>query len=163
MHMPTRASLVCMKHVKVALLSGLLAVGFCLPATAQYSIDWFKVAGGGGASTGGAYSVSGTIGQHDADGPMTGGSYSLTGGFWTLITAVPTPGAPRLFITPSGSGVVVSWTNASTPFVLEHNSDLSNANGWSAVLSLPVTTDKVNYVTNPIAPGNDFYRLRQTF
>ena len=28
-----------------------------------YSIDWYKVAGGGGTSTGGVYSVSGTIGQ----------------------------------------------------------------------------------------------------
>ena len=51
----------------------------------SYSIDWYKVAGGGGTSTGGTYSVSGTIGQHDAGGPMTGGSYSLTGGFWALI------------------------------------------------------------------------------
>ena len=32
----------------------------------SYSIDWFKIAGGGGTSTGGVYSVSGTIGQHDA-------------------------------------------------------------------------------------------------
>ena len=41
------------------------------------------------------YSVSGTIGQHDAGGPMTGGNYSLTGGFWALY-AVQTPGAPCL-------------------------------------------------------------------
>jgi len=31
-----------------------------------YSIDWYKIAGGGGTSTGGVYAVSGTIGQHDA-------------------------------------------------------------------------------------------------
>jgi hypothetical protein len=35
-------------------------------ASAQYAIT----------STGAAYSVSGTIGQHDAGGPMTGVSYS---------------------------------------------------------------------------------------
>ena len=47
----------------------------------QYSIDWHTIDGGGGASTGGVYSVSGTIGQPDAGGPLTGGSFSLIGGF----------------------------------------------------------------------------------
>ena len=46
----------------------------------QYSIDWYKLSGGG-TSTGGVYSVSGTIGQPDASGAMTGGDYSSTGGF----------------------------------------------------------------------------------
>ena len=64
----------------------------------SYSINWYKVAGGGGASTGGVYSVSGTIGQHDAGQPITGGTYSLTGGFWSLIAVVQTPGAPTLYI-----------------------------------------------------------------
>ena len=42
---------------------------FALAAPAQqYSIDWYKIAGGGGTSTGGTYAVSGTIGQHDAGG-----------------------------------------------------------------------------------------------
>jgi len=44
-----------------------------------YSINWYKIAGGGGTSTGGTYQVSGTIGQPDASGAMTGGNYSLTG------------------------------------------------------------------------------------
>ena len=45
------------------------------PAFAQsYSIDWYKIAGGGGTSSNGQYIVSGTIGQHDAGGPMTGGN-----------------------------------------------------------------------------------------
>ena len=68
----------------------------------QYSVDWYKISGGGGTSTGGVYSVSGTIGQQDASGPMTGGSYSLTGGFWALISVVQTPGAPNLIITFAG-------------------------------------------------------------
>jgi hypothetical protein len=53
----------------------LLFVGLLLPAidfAQQYSIDWYKIAGGG-TSTGATYQVSGTIGQHDAGGPMTGG------------------------------------------------------------------------------------------
>ena len=62
---------------------------FCLQALGQsYSIDWYKIAGGGGTSTGATYQVSGTIGQPDAGGAMSGGNYSLTGGFWSLIAVV---------------------------------------------------------------------------
>ena len=47
-----------------------------------YDLSWSTIDGGGGTSTGGAYSVCGTIGQHDAGGPMIGGNFALTGGFW---------------------------------------------------------------------------------
>src|SRR5450432_2653063 len=85
--------------------------GVCLHSLrAQgYSIDWYKGSGGGGTSTGGVYSVSGTVGQHDAGAPMNGGSYSLTGGFWALISVVQTPGLPDLAITRAGNSVMVSW------------------------------------------------------
>src|SRR5450432_2959948 len=89
-----------------------LLLGWLIPAFSfaqSYSIDWYKVSGGGGTSTDGVYSVSGSIGQHDAGGPMSGGSYSLTGGFWALISVVPTPGFPDLAITRAGNSVMVSW------------------------------------------------------
>jgi hypothetical protein len=48
-----------------------------------YDLTWNVIAGGGGTSTGGAYSLSGTIGQSDASPvPLSGGSYTLNGGFW---------------------------------------------------------------------------------
>ena len=65
---------------KLFLLCGLLVVS--LAWAQQYSVDWYKVAGGGGTSTNGQYSVSGTIGQPDASAAMSGGPYSVTGGFW---------------------------------------------------------------------------------
>src|SRR4051794_17923273 len=79
----------------------------------SYSIDWYKVADGGGTSTGGIYSVSGTIGQPDAGGAMSGGTYSLTGGFWSLF-AVQTAGAPalRIFLTATNTAVV-AWPGPS--------------------------------------------------
>lgn len=81
---------------RVGLVMTALAVA--LDAAAQdYSIDWFKVSGGGGTSTGGVYSVSGTIGQPEA-GRLSGGNYTLQGGFWGAIAAVQTPGAPLLSI-----------------------------------------------------------------
>ena len=52
----------------------LLPSAFCLRAWGQsYSIDWSTIDGGGGTSTGGVYTVSGTIGQPDA-GTMSGES-----------------------------------------------------------------------------------------
>ncbi|MCX6925718.1 MAG: hypothetical protein NT154_21275 [Verrucomicrobia bacterium] len=59
------------------------------------TLNWFTVDGGGGTSTGGVYSVSGTIGQPDA-GQMSRGNFTLTGGFWNVTAAVQTPGAPLL-------------------------------------------------------------------
>ena len=48
---------------------------------ANYEIVWSTIDGGGGTSSGGSYTLSGTIGQPDA-GEMSGGDYVLTGGFW---------------------------------------------------------------------------------
>lgn len=56
------------------------AVTLAAPA-ADFSIPWWTVDGGGGVSAGGAYTLSGTIGQPDA-GVQSGGVYTLDGGFW---------------------------------------------------------------------------------
>ncbi|GJQ30511.1 MAG: hypothetical protein HBSAPP03_23950 [Phycisphaerae bacterium] len=58
-------------------------------AQAQPTIDWYTIDGGGGTSAGGAFTLSGTIGQPDA-GVMSGGSFTLSGGFWV---STP-PGGP---------------------------------------------------------------------
>jgi len=135
----------------------------CLPAIGQqYSVNWFKVAGGGGTSTGGMYQVSGTIGQHDAGGPMTGGQYSLTGGFWSVITAIQTPGAPLLAISLNAqlSTVTVSWPASAGGFVLQQNSDLTTPNWINS--GLPVTTNgATESVTISPPTGNLFLRLKQ--
>ena len=53
-------------------------------ASAQsLEISSYTIDGGGGTSAGGVYSLSGTIGQPDAGGPMTGGVFELAGGFWS--------------------------------------------------------------------------------
>jgi hypothetical protein len=47
-----------------------------------YDLTWNTVDGGGHTfSTGGDYSLGGTIGQADA-GVLSGGDYALVGGFW---------------------------------------------------------------------------------
>jgi hypothetical protein len=50
-------------------------------AHAQYTIDWFTIDGGGGDTAGGAFTLSGTIGQPDA-GAQAGGTFQVSNGFW---------------------------------------------------------------------------------
>jgi hypothetical protein len=136
-------------------------VGFLLAvfsANAQsYSIDWFKIAGGGGTSTGAVYSVSGTIGQHDAGGPMTGGSYSLTSGFWALISAVQTPGAPTLYITHSNNTVTVYFQNVSG-WTLQQKPNPGASGSWSPSTGI-TTSNGTNYLNMVSPTGNLFFRL----
>ena len=121
----------------------------------NYSIDWYKVSGGGGASTGGTYQVTGTIGQPDASGALGGGSYSVTGGFWSLY-AVQTPGAPLLTITHIGNQAIVSWPPSVTGWTLQTNANLATPT-WGKYLGAIVN----NSVTNAPPRGNLFFRLKQ--
>ncbi len=62
-----------------------ISLGMALAGAAQaqpFQIDWHTIDGGGGLSTGGSFELYGTIGQHDAGGPMNGSSYEVVGGFW---------------------------------------------------------------------------------
>jgi hypothetical protein len=140
-----------MKNIFPNILAFLL---LALTANAQnYSIDWYKIAGGGGPSTGGTYQVSGTVGQPDASGAMTGGSYSLTGGFWALY-AVQTAGAPLLTITYVGNQAVVSWPSSVTGWTLQTNANLGTPT-WGNYLGTILN----NSVTNAPPKGNLFFRL----
>jgi len=144
-----------------ALAFCIFACAFCFPAWAQYTIDWSTIDGGGGTSTGGVYSVTGTIGQHDAGGPMTGGSYSLTGGFWALISVVQTPGLPLLTITLNSqlSTVTVSWPDTGS-YTLQTNNNLNTSN-WLGYGGTVNTANGTNSVTVTPPTGNLFFRLKQ--
>jgi hypothetical protein len=143
-----------MKQIKrVLILSVCLGA---MVALAQYNINWFKVAGGGGASTNGPWSLSGTSGQPDAGGPMTNGPYSLVGGFWALPTLAQTPGAPTLHITNAAPGWAVIWWTPSTPgFTLQISPAVSPA-AWT---NAPSGTN--NPATVPATLPARFYRLVQ--
>jgi len=123
-----------------------------------YSIDWYKIAGGGGTSTGATYQITGTIGQPDASGAMTGGNYSLTGGFWSLIAVVQTAGLPNLTITHNGNMVSVSWPN-TVSCTLQQNANLALANGWGPSGYQINTTNGTNSITITAPAGNLFFRL----
>ena len=126
----------------------------------SYSIDWYKIAGGGGTSTGATYQVTGTIGQPDASGAMSGGNYSLTGGFWSLISVVQTAGAPTLTITQSGNTVKVLWPYPSTGWTLRQNSNLASPANWSTSGNV-TPSNGTNYLNITTPTGNLFFRLDQ--
>ena len=72
------------KSRMISFVAGLLCLISSLSeANAQFTIDWYKIAGGGGEMSGAEYDLQGTIGQHDASQELTGGTFSLSGGLWT--------------------------------------------------------------------------------
>jgi hypothetical protein len=121
----------------------------------SYSLDWHTMDGGGGTSTGGVYSVSGTIGQSDAGAAMTNGQYSVAGGFWALPHAVQTDGAPTLIIAKGAPGLAsISWTPATgTNWVLQERLSLTSGSWTNA------PSGATNPITVPATVPAKFYRL----
>jgi hypothetical protein len=140
-----------MKHL-ISTMAPLLFLTLGVQAQ-SYSLDWYKIAGGGGVSSNAPYQVTGTVGQPDASGAMSGGSYSVTGGFWSLY-AVQTPGAPLLTITHVGNQAIVSWSPSVTGWTLQTNANLATPT-WGNYISAIVN----NSVTNAPPKGNLFFRL----
>src|SRR5213596_878666 len=104
-------------------LLSVLACALFLPvlANAQYAIDWFSLDGGGGASSGGSFTLTGTIGQPDA-ATLSGGNYTLQGGFWPGIVVPAIGEAPALFIQLSSASIIILWSPTSSGFSLEQSS-----------------------------------------
>lgn len=126
--------------------------------SANYSIVWHTIAGGGGTSSGGNYTVNGTIGQHST-AVMSGGAYSVTGGFWGIIAAIQTPGAPLLTVTVAGKQATISWQAPAAGFVLEQSPSLT-PDGWSISPTTLITNKGVVSATVSAGGGYRFYRLR---
>jgi hypothetical protein len=136
----------------------------CVASHAQtYTIDWYKIAGGGGTSTGAVYNVTGTIGQPDASSAMGNGSYSLTGGFWALISVVQSAGVPKLIIVPNGANSVkVLWPDPATnTYTLQQNSTLNNSVGWATTGFSITSANGTNSITITPPIGKLFFRLKQ--
>jgi hypothetical protein len=143
-----------MKTIRLILAAAVLLTSAV--SAQQFRIDWHTIDGGGGTSTGGVFTVSGTIGQPDAGGPMTGGQYSVTGGFWALPIAVQTPGTPILTIARAAPGFAqISWSPATPGFALQQSDNLTTPN-WSDAPS-----GAANPATVPATLPSKFYRLHK--
>lgn len=136
-------------------LNAWLLFKFESTAAAQaYSLSWSTIDGGGGTSSGGSYTISGTIGQPDA-GRLTGGSYVLDGGFWGLIGVVQ---PPRLSVVRAGANVVISWPATTSIYTLESADQLAGP-VWVAVGQSPILIGGHFSVTVPITKAKQFFRL----
>jgi len=142
----------------------LLALAVFTADGQDYAIDWWTVDGGGGTSTGGVYAVSGTIGQPDA-GELRGGTFGLVGGFWGVVAAIQTPGAPVLSVVLTNGAVTVSWPQPAEGWVLDEVDSLVAApgsDGWTQVARPYVTNaTQIQVSVPPPVTGNKFYRLRK--
>jgi len=78
-------------------------------ASAPFSIDSFTIAGGSGTSTGGDFTLKGTIGQPDA-GAMSGGNFSLAGGLWSASQTPPPVGSVIISVRLIGGEVRLRFT-----------------------------------------------------
>lgn len=144
------------------ILAGLMGLIAVSTTRAQYSVDWSTVDGGGGTSTGGIYTVCGTLGQPDA-GAMSGGNYTLSGGFWGIVAAVRTPGAPLLTVgRTETNSVVVSWPLPADGWTLEWTNRVASLSvAWPQVPP-PYQTNSAQAWFVELAPiGSRFYRLHR--
>lgn len=80
------------------LLLGATAVLCCVAVSSSapmnpppFDLSWHTIDSGGGTSTGGGFTLEGTIGQPDAGLSMSGGGFVMTGGFWAGDESTGTP------------------------------------------------------------------------
>jgi hypothetical protein len=138
--------------------AGLCLLAAAAPAFGQYEIRWYTIDAGGGASTGAVYSITGTIGQPDA-GVMHGAGYGLTGGFWSQISVLQTPGAPTLTITLTRSNTVfVAWPSPELGWELQQSSSPDSLNWIEPPETIGDNGSTRFIIVNPPAE-NRFYRL----
>jgi len=99
-----------------------LIMSVALTASGQYELSWYTIDGGGGRSTGGLYTLTGTIGQPDA-AYSAGGNYELLGGFW--------PGGPLCFVNfEHFARFAELWLLTGTDLPADLYEDLNNQVNW---------------------------------
>ncbi len=132
-----------------------------VPAS-NFALDWWTIDGGGGTLTNTQFTLSGTIGQPDASA-MSGGNFTLQGGFWSILAAVQTEGAPLLSVLRTTTNtVIVSWPLPTAGWVLEWTNALSQVSASWPQIPPPYQTNGANLqFTEPAPAGAKFYRLHK--
>jgi hypothetical protein len=91
---------------------------------------------------------------------MSGGGYSVSGGFWSLLSLVQTPGAPLLSITVTATNTaMISWPSPSTGFTLQQNTNSISSLNWSNMSAGIQNNGTFKYLIVDPPAGNRFYRL----
>ena len=147
--------------LQFVLLAALLLGGAFALRAQSFSLDWFTLDGGGGTSTGGPYTLSGSIGQADT-ATLSGGAFTLEGGFWSVVSTTPTPGVPTLSISLRAGVVTVAWSKPADGWVLESTPALSGpALAWTQVTQPYQDGGTHLYITLSAPAGKAFFRLHK--
>ena len=141
----------------IASLGGPSATGILPPGLTDplcptgLAIPWSTLDGGGARSTGGLWTLTGTIGQPDATASKSsGGAYAVQGGFWP--GQVVLPGGPVLSFTQmTATQVTVSWTAAAAGQKLQYSTDLVT---WT---DLVTGISGASSFAWPLASGRRYY------
>ena len=152
-----------MKNHARLTVAALLLCGASATANAQrFAITKYTIDSGGGTSSGGTYSITGTIGQPDAAGVSTGGNYTVSGGYWAgLVNIVQTAGAPELTISKFGkSTVVLTWKDPDDRWALDQSGTLRKTD-WRASTLTVLTQGGAKSVTLGLPRLATYFRLRK--
>jgi len=84
-------------------------------APITYAINWWVMGGGGGTSSGGPYTLSGTLGQ-GVVGSSSSGGYEIGAGFWYGVPAAGPTATPTHTLTPTRTNTPTP-TRTATPTV----------------------------------------------
>jgi len=86
----------------------------------------------------------------------------VDGGFWGIVAAIQTPGAPTLRVVRTTTNtVVLAWQAPATGFSLQQNAAINNAAAWGGVsnVSSNIIGSEIQVIISPPV-GNRFYRLK---
>ena len=133
----------------------LLFLAAVATASAQYTIDWQTMDGGGGSGAASTFAMQGTLGQPDAFSGANGGII-LLGGYWSLLDEP----LPLLRIFFNGPAIVLAWPDPSPGFVLQASPNLLPTD-WNDLRVPPVVVDGEKQVTWGPPVGRHFFRLRR--
>jgi hypothetical protein len=126
----------------------------------EFAIEAYSIEALGATSRGGEFTLSGSVGQVEPE-LMTGGEFSLVGNFWALITAVQTPGFPKLTVELTGEeSIRITWPDSHDGYRLEENSTLFPG-GWAPVSGTPVAVPGGFEILVAPTAGQSFFRLHK--
>ena len=148
-----------MKTPLILAVSVIAWLGVANSHAQSFAIDWFTIDGGGGTSTGGVFTVTGTIGQPDA-GAMGGGGFALAGGFWSVFSVAPAPDNVSLSIRRTGPNAMLAWPVSTVGFTLEYTTQLGSG-VWTTESTAVVDNAIEHTVTVPTSAVRRFYRLKK--
>lgn len=143
------------------LLGAACGVGQASAQTGRFSIQGGTVTSGGQTSTNATYRLEGTPGQ-PLVAKSAAGRFEVEVGFWALVVALQTPGAPELRVVREAGIYKLRWARSAVPdWILEASPRIGPTAVWTPTTD-PITeagADREAIIGT--VPGHRFFRLRR--